>query len=101
MGKFRQFLTELSARDTSIFSFPDDNLSEYQWIFTKLGICIDIVEIWFEMINGQISSILDSYLPATRPYFRFRMITSKYRWVFTKLGIYIDIVEIWFGVTNG
>ena len=27
MGKFRQFLTELSARDTPIFSFPDDNLS--------------------------------------------------------------------------
>ena len=28
MGKFRQFFTELSARDTSIFSFPDDNLSK-------------------------------------------------------------------------
>ena len=26
MGKFRQFLTELSARDTPIFSFPDYNL---------------------------------------------------------------------------
>ena len=28
MGKFRQFLTELSARDTPIFSFPDYNLSK-------------------------------------------------------------------------
>ena len=57
MGKFRQFLTELSARDTPIFSFPDDNLSKHQWIFTKLGMCIDIVEICFGIANGQISSI--------------------------------------------
>ena len=27
MGKFRQIFMELSARDTLIFSFPDDNLS--------------------------------------------------------------------------
>ena len=26
MGKFCQFLTELSACDRSVFSFPDDNL---------------------------------------------------------------------------
>ena len=57
MGKFRQFLTELSARDMPIFSFPDDNLSKHQWIFTKPGMCIDIVEIWFGIANGQISSI--------------------------------------------
>ena len=59
MGKFRQFLTEISARDTPIFSFPDDNLSKHQWIFTKLSMCIDIVEIWFGIANGQISSIFD------------------------------------------
>ena len=28
MGEFRQLLTELSARDTPIFSFPDYNLSK-------------------------------------------------------------------------
>ena len=56
MGKFRQFLTELSARDTSIFSFPDDNLSKNQWTFTKLGLCVDFVEILFGIANGQISS---------------------------------------------
>ena len=28
MGKFHQILTELSARDMPIFSFPDDNLSK-------------------------------------------------------------------------
>ena len=44
MGKFRQFFKELSARDTSVFSFPDDNFREYKLIFTKLGMCIDIVK---------------------------------------------------------
>ena len=28
-------------------SFPDDNLSKHQWSFTKLGMCIDIGEIYF------------------------------------------------------
>ena len=28
MGKFRQIFMELPARDTPIFSFPDDNLSK-------------------------------------------------------------------------
>ena len=46
-------------RPSSIFSFLDDNLSECQWIFTKLGMCIDIVEIWFGIVSGQISSISD------------------------------------------
>ena len=31
--------------------------SKYQWIFTKLGMSVDIVEIWFGIANGQ-SSIL-------------------------------------------
>ena len=46
-GKFCQCLTELSARDTSVFSFQDNNLSNSQRIFTKLDMCIDIVEICF------------------------------------------------------
>ena len=36
IGKFRQIFTELSARDTPIFSFPDDNLSKLQGILTNL-----------------------------------------------------------------
>ena len=59
IGKFPQIMTELSAREKPIFSFPDDNLSKHQWIFTKLGMCIDIVEIWFGIANGQISSMFD------------------------------------------
>ena len=40
----------------SVFSFLDDNLGKHQWIFTKFGMCIDIVEIWFEIAKWQISS---------------------------------------------
>ena len=34
--------------------FLDDNLSKHQWIFTKLGMCIDIVAFWFGFANGKI-----------------------------------------------
>ena len=37
--------------------------------------CIDIVEIRFGIVNGQILSIFDSYLPMTDLYFHFWMIT--------------------------
>ena len=59
MVEFRQISTELSARDTLIFSFPDDNLSKCQGILTKLGTCIDIKEIWFGIANGQILLFFD------------------------------------------
>ena len=52
MGKFRQFLKELSARDISIFLFQDNNLSKSQWIFTKVDMCIDIGMIWLGIANG-------------------------------------------------
>ena len=48
----------------SVFLFPDDNLSKCQWTFTKLGVCIDIVEIWFGIVDGQISSIFDRIFSA-------------------------------------
>ena len=59
MGKCCQILTELSALDTPIFSFPDDILCKCQGIVTKLGTCIDIREIWLGIANGQISSMFD------------------------------------------
>ena len=46
----------MSVRPSVRFSFLDDNFSKHQWIFTKLGMCIDIVEIWFGIANGQILS---------------------------------------------
>ena len=56
--------------------------------------CIDIVEIWFEIANGRISSIFDGYLTAIHSYFRYRMIRSyvdQYQLMFTYLGICIGI----------
>ena len=43
-------------------SFPDDNLSVHHLILTKLAMCIDIVEIWFGIANGHISSNFDGVL---------------------------------------
>ena len=59
MGKFQQFWKELSIHNMSILLFPDNNLSWFQWIFTKLGICFGIAEIWFGIANGQILSAYD------------------------------------------
>ena len=42
MGIFCQVLIELSDRKTSIFLFPYNNLSKYQWIFTKLDTCLEM-----------------------------------------------------------
>ena len=93
----------LTSVRLSVFSFPDDNLSKGQWIFTKLGVCIDIVEIWFGIINWKISSIFERVIcPRDRSVFSFLDDNfSKYRWIFTKLGVCIDIVEIYFGIADG
>ena len=50
-----------SVSHTSVHPFfiLDDNLSKHKRIVTKLGMCIDIVEIWFGIANGQISSKSD------------------------------------------
>ena len=96
MGKFRQFLTEISACDTSIFSFLDDNLSKFQWIFTKLGMCIDNVEIWFRIANGQ-SSVFDGVIYTFIISFLDDNM-SKYQWIFSQLGLHIEIVAICLGL---
>ena len=82
-----------------IFSFLDDNVSKRQWIFTKLGICIDIVEICFDIANGQISS---NFCQRHAPIFSFPDDNmSKFQGNLTKLGTCIDMEEIWFGIANG
>ena len=50
---------ELSSRDMFAFPFSDNKLSNYQWIFTKLAMCINIVEVCFGIANRQILSIFD------------------------------------------
>ena len=106
MAKFRQFLTEISACDMSNFSLSDSNLSTciYHRIFTKVGMCIDIVEIWIEIANGQISSIFDRFICSRHVHIFFLDIDlSKFQWIYTKLGtcMCIDIMKIWFGIANG
>ena len=94
---------ELSAQDTPIFSFPDDNLSKCQWIFTNLCMCIDIVEIRIGIANGQISSNFDGVICLRHtPIFSFLDDNlSKCQGILTKVGTCIDIKEIWFGLLLG
>ena len=73
MGKVCQFLTQLPACNTSVFSFPDDNLSKYQWIFTKLGMCIDICRSSLGLLMSKFCKFL-TCLPMIGLYFHFQMI---------------------------
>ena len=80
----------LYVRLSVCFLFPDDNLSKHQRIFTKLGICIDIVEIWFGIANGQISSIFMELSARDTPMFLFPDDNlTKHQWIFTKFGMCI------------
>ena len=48
-------------------------------MFTKLGMCIDIMEIWYGLANGQISSIFDrviSQYKIVAVYYRFTFLMS-------------------------
>ena len=53
----------LCHTDTFLVYFQDKNLSKSQWIFNKLDMCIDILEICFEIAHWQISSILIVIFP--------------------------------------
>ena len=64
--------------------------------------CIDVVEIWFGIANGQISSNFMELSAWGTPIFSFPDDNlRKHQWIFTKLGMCIDIMEIWFGIANG
>ena len=51
--------------------FQDDNLSKHQWIFTKLRMCIDIVEVWFGLM-GKSRHILTELSVRDTPIFWFQ-----------------------------
>ena len=77
-------------------------MNKCQWIFTKLGVCIDNVELWFGIANGEILSFLTELSACDMSTFSFLDDDfSEYQWIFTKLGMCIDIVEIWFGIVDG
>ena len=103
MDKFVNIrLSYVSASNTSVFLFPDDYFSNCQWIFTKLGVCLDIVEIWFEIVNGQISLCFCRLTDHHMSIVSFPDDNlSKYQWIFAKLSVGIDNVEISFGIANG
>ena len=43
----------LSVHHTFVQFFVfDDTLNKYQWIFTKLGVYIDIMEIWAQLFKA-------------------------------------------------
>ena len=104
MGKFCQFFD--SYLPVNVSMFLEDNLSNCQWIFTKLGRCIDTVEIWFGIAIGQILSFLKASSAHYMSIFLFPDDNwNKYKWILTKLGtcicMCIDIVEIWCGLLMG
>ena len=85
----------------AVFSFPD-NVNNCQWIFAKLSVCFDIVEIWFGIVNVQIHQFLTEL--SARDMSKSSFLDdnfSKCQWIFTKLGVFIDIVKIWFGIADG
>ena len=64
------------------------NLSKYQWLFTKLSRCIDIVGLGqLYARNMSIFSFPGDNL-------------GESQWIITKLDMCIDIVETCFGIAN-
>ena len=64
--------------------------------------CIDIVEIWFGIANGQVSPNFDRVIcPRYADIFVPDDNLSKCEGILTKLSTCIDIKEIWFGIANG
>ena len=57
--------------------------------FSSKLVCIDIMEIWFGITGGQISSIFDSYTSRNKFAFYFQDNNlSKFQWIFTKFDIW-------------
>ena len=57
MGKFRQFYTELSAWDTPIFSFPDDNLVNNKRFSSNLLYVLTVMRLGFELLMSKFRQI--------------------------------------------
>ena len=74
-------------------------INECQWIFTKLSMCINIVEIWYGITNGRNSSIFYRVTCPQHVWFLFvSRLKLQYKKNFTKLRVCIDIVETWFWI---
>ena len=63
MGTFRSFLTELSAHNTFIFNFQDNNLNKSEWIFTNFDECIDMWRSALGLLIGKFRQFLTVICP--------------------------------------
>ena len=66
-----------------------------------MDLCIDIVNIWFRIANGQILSIFDRVIRLQNGFSFPDDNFSKYQWICSKLAMCIDIIEVCFGNANG
>ena len=66
MGKFCQIFTELFARDTPIFSFPDDNLSKRNLLYA-----LTLRRSVLELLMGKFHQIFMELSARDTPIFSF------------------------------
>ena len=71
MGKVRQISHGVLCPWHAHIFFPDHNLSKRQRMFTKLSMCIDIVEIGFGLQMGKFRQILTEFSVLDTPIFSF------------------------------
>ena len=83
----------------SLLLFPDNNLSKYKWIITKLGVSLILWRSGLELPVGKFCKSLTKLSVREMSLFSFSDDNlSNCQWIFTKFGIYLNIVEIWFGI---
>ena len=74
-------------------------MSKFKWIFTRLGIFIDIVEIWFGIANDKFRQFMTLLSVCDTSIFLFKdNKLGKSKRIFIQLDLCIDIVEIWFAI---
>ena len=79
----------------AFISFLDDNFSKYQGIFTKLVMCIYIVDICFGVLMVEFWPFLTELSAHNTSLFYFNDNNfSKSLWISTKFDMCIDIVEM-------
>ena len=71
MGKFRQIFTELSARDTPIFSFPDDYLVNNKGFSSNLLYGLTLRRSGLGLLMGKFCQIFTELSAQDTPIFSF------------------------------
>ena len=88
-----QFLKVLSARQLSVFSFPDDNFCKYNGFSPNLVCAMILWRPGLGLLMGKLRQFLTVICPWYVSIFISGRYFSKYQWIFTKLCVCIDIVE--------